>query len=150
MYLLAGTQRAFAHTHSNPTRFSHARSFFQHVAAMPKKWRGLEEATSDRSAFPPPSPDAMASPQHSSLSDGSTSSGYPAPYLSLDSPDSGYSWLLDRPPRLSPNLPASLHESASPSPHPSSSGSLEPWWLQRFAPERRCKSWHLRHLSITL
>jgi hypothetical protein len=30
MYLLAGTRRAFAHTHSNPTRFSHARPFFQH------------------------------------------------------------------------------------------------------------------------
>ncbi|KAF8493260.1 hypothetical protein F5888DRAFT_1725438 [Russula emetica] len=100
------------------------------VVAMPKKWRELE-AASDRSVSPRSILDAIASPQHSSSSDGSTSSGYPAPYLSSDSSVSGYSWLLDRPPRLSPDLSASLHESASP--HPSSSGSPEPppWWLQR-------------------
>jgi hypothetical protein len=102
------------------------------LADMQKKWRELD-AASDRSTSPRSSPDAMASPQHPSSS---TSSGYPSPYLSSDSSDSGYSWLLDRPPRLSPDLPVSLHESASP--HPSSSGSsqialLE--WLQEFAPE---------------
>jgi hypothetical protein len=66
------------------------------------------EAASAGSTDPPSSPDAMASPQHSTLSDGSTSSGYPSPHLSSASSASGYSWLLDRPPRLSP--------------HPSSSG----------------------------
>jgi len=91
-----------------------------------KRWRQLE-AGPDRPTSPPSesSPDAMASPQHSSSSDGSTSSGYPAPHLSSDESISGYSWLLDRPPRLSPNLPASLHESASLSPSGSSSGSSE-------------------------
>jgi hypothetical protein len=47
------------------------------ASGMPKKWRELE-AASARSTDPPSSPDAMASPQHSS--DGSTSSGYSAPY----------------------------------------------------------------------
>jgi len=84
---------------------------------MPKKSDELE-AASDRPTSPP-SPDAMASPQHSALSDGSMSSGYLTPHSSV----SGYSWLLDRPPRLSPNLPASLHEPASP--HPSGSESSE-------------------------
>ncbi|KAN0113873.1 hypothetical protein V8E52_007345 [Russula decolorans] len=92
------------------------------VAAMPKKWHELEAAL-DRSPSPRSPADAMASPQHSSSSDGSTSPGYPAPYLSSDSSDSGYSWLLDRPPRLSPNPPPSLYESASP--HLSSSGPSE-------------------------
>ncbi|KAN0118938.1 hypothetical protein V8E52_004710 [Russula decolorans] len=77
----------------------------------------------------------MASPQHSSSLDGSTSSGYPSPYLSSDSSVSGYSWLLDRLPRLSPNIPASLlHGSASP--HPSGSGLSEiqlPEWVQELA-----------------
>jgi hypothetical protein len=81
------------------------------------------EAPSDRPTSPPPPPDVMASPQHSSLSDGSTSSGYPAPHLSSASSVSGYSWLLDRPPRLSPHPPASLHGSTPPS--PLSSGSSE-------------------------
>ena len=105
------------------------------VAAMPKKWRELE-AASDRPTSSRSPQDPMASPQHSASSDGSTSSGYPAPYLSSDSSDSGYSWLLDRPPRLSPNLPVSLHESASP--HPSSPGSSEiqfPEWVHELAPE---------------
>jgi hypothetical protein len=35
------------------------------------------------------------SPELEAASDGSTSSGYSAPYLSSDSSDSGYSWLLD-------------------------------------------------------
>jgi hypothetical protein len=91
------------------------------VPALSKKSDELE-AASDTPTSPPPFPGAMASPQHSPLSDGSTSSGYPVPHLSSDSSDSGYSWLLDRPPRLSPNLPASLHESA---PHASSLGSPE-------------------------
>jgi hypothetical protein len=69
------------------------------------------EAASAGSTDPPSSPDAMASPQHSTLSDGSTSSGYPTPHLSSASSASGYSWLLDRPPRLSPHRP-----------HPSGSG----------------------------
>ena len=105
------------------------------VAAMPKKWRELE-AASDRSTSLRSPPDPMTSPQHLGSSDGSTSSGYPAPHLSSDSSVSGYSWLLDRPPRLSPNLPASLHESAFP--HPSSSGSSEvqvPERVHELAPE---------------
>jgi hypothetical protein len=89
-----------------------------------------------KSTFPPSSPDAMASPQHSSSLDGSTSSGYPAPYLSSDSSDSGYSWLLDRPPRLSPNFPASLHESASPHPSPETPPSPHlAEWFQGWTPE---------------
>lgn len=93
------------------------------------------EAPSDRPTPSTPPSDVMASPQHSSLSDGSTSSGYPIPHLSSDSSDSGYSWMLDRTPRLSPHPPASLHLSISPS--PSGSGSSEimsfistPAWLQ--------------------
>jgi hypothetical protein len=92
------------------------------VPAMPEKSDELG-AASGRPTSPPPSPDAIASPQHSSLSDGSTSSGYPVPHLSSDSSVSGYSWLLNRPPRLSLHPPASLHESASPP--PSSPGSSE-------------------------
>ncbi|KAF8494139.1 hypothetical protein F5888DRAFT_1848287 [Russula emetica] len=91
------------------------------LVAMTKEL-GESEAASDKSSSPPPSPDELASPQHSLLSDGSASSGYPVPHLSSDESVSGYSWLLDRPPRLSPNLPGSSHEPASP--HPSSSGSL--------------------------
>jgi hypothetical protein len=102
------------------------------VPAMPEKSDELG-AASDRPTSPAPSPDAIASPQHSSLSDGSMSSGYPVPHLSSDSSDSGYSWLLDRPPRLnlSPHPPASSDGSASP--HPSSpgpSGISTPAWLQ--------------------
>jgi hypothetical protein len=102
------------------------------VAAMAKKWRELE-AASVRSTSPRSPLDAMASAQHSSSSDGSTSPGYPAPHLSSDSSHSGYSWLLERPPRLRPNLPASLHESASP--RPSSSGPPEIPLVQGLAPE---------------
>ena len=115
------------------------------VPAMPENSDELE-APSDRPTSPPPSTNPVASPQHSSLSDGSTSSGYPTPYLSSVSSDSvsRYWWLLDRPPRLNLDIPASLYESAlstsgelqpsassheSESPYPSSSGSLEfPWW----------------------
>jgi hypothetical protein len=93
------------------------------VPGMPNESDELE-ATSDRPTSPHPSQDAMLSPQHSSLSDGSTSSGHPTPYLSSDSSVSGYSWLLDRPPRLSPYLPASLHDPESTSLHPSS-GSMQ-------------------------
>src|ERR1700679_4273707 len=102
------------------------------VPAMPEKSDELG-AASDRPTSPAPSPDAMASPQHSSLSDGSMSSGYPVPHLSSDSSDSGYSWLLDRPPRqsLSPHPPASSHESASPHPsNPGPSGVSTPAWLE--------------------
>jgi hypothetical protein len=115
------------------------------VPALPKKSDELE-AASDRPTSPPPSPDAMASPQHSSLSDGSTSSGYPVPHLSSDSSDSGYSWLLARPPRLSPNLPAPSHESESAPPHASSSGPSE-------IPVRQFQGcciigWHLLTLQV--
>jgi len=51
------------------------------VAVMPKKRRELG-AASDRSTSPPSSPDALASPPHSS-------SGYPSPYLSSVSSVSG-------------------------------------------------------------
>ncbi|KAF8487744.1 hypothetical protein F5888DRAFT_121335 [Russula emetica] len=100
------------------------------------KARGNEMVVAEATS-PHSSPDAMVSPQRSSLSDGSTSSGYPSPYLSSDSSDSGYSWLLDRPPRLSPDRPAS----ASPRPSTSSSVSSEiallalPEWMQGLAPE---------------
>ena len=114
---------------------------------------GELEAASDRATSPPSSLDAMALSGHSSLSDGTISSGYSAD-LSSDLSVSGYSWMLSRPPRpsLSPHLPASSHESAShasgPSeipipgllhhglepPSPSSSGSWEsqsiPAWLE--------------------
>ena len=88
------------------------------VATMPKKLRELEAASHRSTRMSPrSSQEAIASPQHSSLSVGSTSSGYPTPHLSSDSSESGYSWLLSRPPRLSP------YESVSP--HLSSSGSSE-------------------------
>ena len=107
------------------------------VATMPRKWRQLDsEAASDMSTSQQAIPDMMASPQHPSSPVGSTSSGYPDPHLSLDSSVSGYSLMLDRPPRLSPNLPASLHEPASP--YPPSSGSSEiaiPEWYYEIAPE---------------
>jgi hypothetical protein len=101
------------------------------VAQEIYKARGDEMVVAEATS-PHSSPDAMASPQHSSSSDGSTSSGYPSPYLSSVSSVSGYSWLLDRPSRLSPNRPASA------SPRPSSSVSSEialPEWLQGLAPE---------------
>ncbi|KAI0271057.1 hypothetical protein BGY98DRAFT_217171 [Russula aff. rugulosa BPL654] len=79
----------------------------------------------------------MASPQHSPSSDaGSTSSAYPAPHLSTGSSVSGYSWLLDRLPRLSPYPPASLDDSASH--YPSSSWPYEiqvPGGSQEYAAE---------------
>jgi hypothetical protein len=83
------------------------------------------EPASDRQTSPSPSPDAMASPQHSSLSGGSTSSGYPIPHLSSSSSVSGYSWMLKRPPRLSPYPPPSSQESASPQPSLAGSGPSE-------------------------
>jgi hypothetical protein len=89
------------------------------VAAMPKK-SGELEAASDRPASPPSDPDAMTPPRHSPLSDVSTSSGYSGPDSSSDLSVSGYSWLLDRPPRLSLYPPASSHESTSR--HTSNSG----------------------------
>ena len=52
------------------------------VVAMPKKSDELE-VESDKLASPPPSPDAIASTQYSSLSDGSTSSDYPTPHLTV-------------------------------------------------------------------
>ena len=76
--------------------------------------------------------DAMASPQHS---DGSESSGYPSPHLSDGSSVSGYSWLLDRPPRLSPNRPSSLHDSDWTSVRPNSGVdgmTFEEWWRLPF------------------
>jgi len=97
------------------------------ATVMSQKWRKLEAASSDRltapRSYPPDAQDAVASPQHSSSSDGSTSSGYPAPHLSSDESVSGYSWMLDRPPRLSPHGPAPPHDWASP--HASSSGSSQ-------------------------
>ena len=94
---------------------------------MPKNWRE-SEAASNWSMSP------RSSPHHSSSPDGSTSrailtricrriprSCCPTNTNSLTLP--AYSWLLDRPPRLSPHLPASLYESASP--HPSSPGLSE-------------------------
>ena len=82
---------------------------------VPKKWRELQ-AASARLASPRSPPDLFEVSQHSPPADGSTSSGYPSPYLSSDSSVSGYSWMLDRPPRLSLGLSASSHGSASPGP----------------------------------
>ena len=81
------------------------------AAAMPTRKRELE-AASDRLTrmSPRSSQDAMASPQHSS-------SGYPTPHLSSGSSESGNSWLLDRPPRLS------LHDPVPP--YPPIPGPLE-------------------------
>ena len=77
---------------------------------------------------------ATTSPQHSL--DGSVSSGYSIPYLSSDSDVSGYSWMLERPPRLSPERPSSLHDSDSTSLHPNS-GSMDitpEEWLHGWLP----------------
>jgi hypothetical protein len=90
-----------------------------------------EGMASDLSTPPSPflTPDTMASPHYSSsssfLPDGSTSSGYSSPYLSQGKSVSGdaYTWMLERPPRLNLNPPASLYESISP--HPQNPGSLE-------------------------
>ena len=76
--------------------------------------------------------DAIASQQHS---DGSESSGYPSPHLSEGSSVSGYSWLLDRPPRLSPSRPSSLHDSDWTSVRPNSGVdgmTFEEWWRLPF------------------
>jgi len=51
---------------------------------------------------------APASPQHSLDGSESTLSGYPTPHLSEASSESGNSWMLERPPRLSTNGPASF------------------------------------------
>jgi hypothetical protein len=82
------------------------------VPATPNNPGELETAPGG-STSPPPSPDAMASPQHSSLSGSSTSSGYPAPYLSSDESVSGYSWMLHRLPRLSLLPPESSSDVAT-------------------------------------
>lgn len=76
-----------------------------------------------RSTSPPSSRDVMASPLHSSSSDGSTSSDY----LSL-----------------SENLPALSPESASPRPSSSSSGLPPPWpwWLELLEPVMVSPSLH--------
>ena len=107
------------------------------AAAMSKKWRRMEAANPS----PDASPGSMASSGHASPSEASISSSYyyPSPPLSPGTPDSGshYLFLLDRPQHASmgPQLPASLHESASA--HPSSPGPPEiplPE-LQGFTPE---------------
>ena len=87
------------------------------AAARPNKVGELG-AASDTPTTPPSvsSPDKMAPSQHQSSPGGSTSSDYPDPDLSFGSSHSGYSWLMDRPPRLSLNLPP---------PHSSSSGTSE-------------------------
>lgn len=81
---------------------------------------------------------ATASPQHSL--DGSVSSGYSIPYLSSNSDVSGYSWMLERPPRLSPGRPSSLYDSDSTSLHPNS-GSME------ITPEEWLQGWPLALLQ---
>ena len=60
-----------------------------------------------------PDLDAVASPQRSPSLDGETSSGYPTPHLSSASSASGNSWMLERPPRLSPGRPPSPYATAS-------------------------------------
>jgi hypothetical protein len=60
---------------------------------------------------PPSSPNVIVSPHHSL--DGSATSGYPTPHLSSASSASGYSWMLERLPRLSPMRPVSPHATAS-------------------------------------
>ena len=89
--------------------------------AMPSPQHSLDGSMSppaspqhslDGSVPPPPlSPNAMPSPQHSL--DGSATSGYPTPHLSSASSASGYSWMLERLPRLSPTGPVSPHATAS-------------------------------------
>ncbi|KAF8493242.1 hypothetical protein F5888DRAFT_1636716 [Russula emetica] len=63
------------------------------------------EAASEGSTSPKSAP---ASPQHSLDGSESTSSGYPTPALSEHSSESGNSWMLHRPARLTPNRPASF------------------------------------------
>ena len=109
-----------------------------------KKWRGELEAASDRLAFrrlsladSDAAAAAMASQRHSSYSDASTSSSYPTPHLSEDSSVSGYSWLLDRPPRLtlSPNRDFSVPLDTPPHPEPQDDlPPLWPWWLELLEP----------------
>lgn len=85
------------------------------VEAMPKK-RALEAAQDGSTSFPASSPDAdheVASPQHSYLADESMSSGFISPHLSSASSASGNSWMLNRPPRLSLNLPPSPYSPGS-------------------------------------
>ena len=86
-----------------------------------------EGMESDGSTLPLLTPDTMSPPRYSSsssfLSDESTSSGYPSPYLSSGKSVSGNSWMLERPPRLNLDPPASLYEPISP--HPPNPGSLE-------------------------
>ena len=86
----------------------------------------------DESMSPPSSPNAPASPQHSldgSISphstpntlaspqyslDRSTDSGYPDPYLEEGSSASGYSWMLERPPRTNLYDPLPKEQAGSP------------------------------------
>jgi hypothetical protein len=82
--------------------------------ASPQHSPSLDGAAS--SGYPAPSsPNALAeaSLQHSPSLDAAASSGYPTPHLSPASSVSGYSWLLERPPRLSPDRPGSQYASAS-------------------------------------
>ena len=83
----------------------------ENAVATPKMWRELEAAWDGSTQMSPRSShDAMLPSQNSPLSDGSASSGYPTPHLTEGSSESGNSWLLDRPPRLS------LYEPAPPYP----------------------------------
>jgi hypothetical protein len=132
------------HRHKILARISLILSWLNFVLAAPILVQGIHEAPDDDTvvqgdvASPHSSPDAtqMASPQRSSLSDGSTSSGYPSRYLSSGQSVSGYSWLLDRPPRLTLDIPPSVGDSAIP--HTSTSagsyGIRLPEWLQELTP----------------
>ena len=60
-----------------------------------------------------PHSDTVPSPERSPSSDKATSSGYPTPHLSSFSTVSGNSWMLERPPRLSPGRPPTPYASAS-------------------------------------
>ena len=108
------------------------------VAAAPKK-SGELEITSDRPESPPPGPshdvEEPQALQHSSLLGGSTSSDH-SPYLSSDESVSGYSWIAERPPRLSLNsdIPSSSNVpalSVSESSSSSAPSHITPEWLRQ-------------------
>jgi hypothetical protein len=66
----------------------------------------------DGSISPHSSPNTLASPQYSL--DRSTDSGYPDPYLEEGSSASGYSWMLERPPRTNLYDPLPKEPAGSP------------------------------------
>jgi hypothetical protein len=98
---------------------------------------------SEANGSPRPSSDKMSLPQFARPSWDEATSGYPTPYLSETSPVSGHSWMLERPPRLSPNggpMAWSQHSTGSSGSLSSHSPPEGPELPERFLTKERLKN----------